>query len=268
LTGVIVKRRLTIVPGIEDLAREVETRTDGADPLDRLRAAVGVADDVRDLADELIDRFVAAAREAGRSWSEIGGVLGVTKQAAQQRFVAPDPHAWPKDFDTDARSLLPAAERHARRLRHRYMGTEHLLLALAESQGLAGATLRRLGVHADHVSRRIVEIVGEGHSSETASLGITPRTKRVLEAAGQEARRLGHRCGVAAPEHVLLALGAQSKGVAAEILSQAGAGEAQLRRQLSELLVGEAPELAAQILDPPRRRLRRPARRRPTTAAE
>jgi ATP-dependent Clp protease ATP-binding subunit ClpC len=188
-------------------------------------------------------------------------VLGVTKQAAQQRFVAPHPSAWPKDFDADACALLPLAEGHARRLRHRYLGTEHLLLALTETPGLAGTTLQRLGIDAELVNRRIVEIIGEGHSSDTASLSITPRTKRVLEAAGQEARHLGHRCVIAAPEHVLLALGAQHKGVAIDILASAGVGDAQVRRQLSELLASEAPDIAARILEPPRRRLRRSPRR-------
>jgi hypothetical protein len=225
--------------------------------LDGLEAAAVVAEDVRNLGDQLIDRFVTAARAAGHSWSEIGGVLGVTKQAAQQRFVAPDASAWPKDFDADARALLPRAEHHARRLRHRYLGTEHVLLALTENPGLAGTALQRLGINAELVNLRIIEIIGEGHSSATVSLGITPRTKRVLEAAGQEARRLGHRCAIAAPEHVLLALAAQHKGVAVDILAGAGIGDEQVRRQLSELLAGEAPEIAARILEPPRRRLRR-----------
>src|ERR687887_1802871 len=141
---------------------------------------VAVGDDLHHLADELLDRYVAFAREAGRSWSDIGAVLGVSKQAAQQRFVAVHPSgAWPKDFDAGARGLLPVAERHARRLRHRYLGTEHLLAALAEDDGLAGTALARLGVDAAHVNRQILQIIGEGHSSETASLGITPRTKRV-----------------------------------------------------------------------------------------
>jgi hypothetical protein len=241
---------------VEHLSREVTSTAASEDPLDRLTAAVIVADHARDIADELIDRYVATARDQGRSWSEIGRALGVSKQAAQQRFVVPA-GAWPKDFDDDARALLPTAELHARRFRHRYLGTEHLLLALAENPGLAGTTLRRLGVDADHVTRRILEIIGEGHSSETASLGVTPRTKRVLEAAGHEGRRRGHRCAIAAPEDVLLALAARRDGVAAQILGDLGVDEARVRGQLSELLAGEAPELAAKILQPPRRRLRR-----------
>jgi Clp amino terminal domain, pathogenicity island component len=248
----------------EQLSQEVTARAASGDPLDRLAAAVVVADHVRDTADELIDRYVGTAREQGRSWSEIGRVLGVSKQAAQQRFVVPaGGGAWPKDFDDDARALLPTAELHARRFRHRYLGTEHLLLALTENPGLAGTTLRRLGVDAAYVSRQIRELIGEGHSSETASLGVTPRTKRVMEAAGHEGRRRGHRCAIAAPEDVLLALVARHDGVAAQILGARGVDEARVRRQLSELLAGEAPEMAAKILEPPRRRLARRAHQRP-----
>jgi ATP-dependent Clp protease ATP-binding subunit ClpC len=179
----------------------------------------------------------------------------------QPRDLAPRPAHGPRTSTTTHAPLLPTAERHARRFRHRYFGTEHLLLALTDNPGLAGTTLHRLGVDAEHVSRQIREIIGEGHSSDTAALGITPRTKRVLEAAGHEARRLNHRCAIAAPEHVLLALSARRDGVAAQILDGFGVDEHRVRHQLSDLLAGEAPKLAADILHPPRRRLRRAARR-------
>jgi hypothetical protein len=93
---------------------------------------------------------------------------------------------------------------------------------------------------------------------ETATLGISPRTKRVLEAAGIQAAG----SVIAAREHVLLALSAQRDAVAAQILRDLGASDDQLRFQLSELLAGEAPELAAMLREPPRRRLRRAPRRR------
>jgi hypothetical protein len=249
---------LTDVETVEGLLGEVGARARSDDALDRLGAALGLAAELRDLGDELIDRCVAAAREQGRSWSEIGAIMGVSKQAAQQRFVPPvSTGAWPRDFDDDARALLPTAELHARRFRHRYLGTEHLLLALTENPGLAGTALRRLGVDAERVDRRIREIVGAGHSSQTAALGVAPRAKRVLEVARQQARQLNHRCATAAPEHVLLALSARRDGVAAQILGELGVDEHRVRRQLGELLAGEAPELAADILHPPRRRLRR-----------
>jgi hypothetical protein len=235
----------------DQLTQEVILRAQSDDALARLSAAVVTAEEVRDVADELLDRFVGGARDAGRSWAEIGTVLGVTKQAAQQRYVAPGT----QDFAAGVRALLPAAARQARSFRHRYVGTEHLLLALTEDRDLAGAALQRLGVTGQEVRTRIVEIVGEGQSSGTGALGFTPRTKRVFDAAGREARRLGHRC--AAPEHVLLALGGERGGVGVQILRGCGVTEDDIRRQLSELLAGEAPELAARILQPPRRRLRR-----------
>jgi Clp amino terminal domain, pathogenicity island component len=236
---------------VEALAQEVISRAGAEDPLTRLSAAVLTAEEVRDVADDLLDQFVTAAREGGRSWSEIGEVLGVTKQAAQQRFVTPGT----QDFASAVRALLTVAEREARSFHHRYVGTEHLLLALIEDAGLAGAALQRLGVTAGPVRRRVLEIVGEGSSGEAVALGVTPRTKRILEASGVEARRLGHRC--VASEHVLLALGSHRAGVAVQILRERGVGNEQIRGRLSDLLAGEAPEVAAGILHPPRRRLRR-----------
>jgi ATP-dependent Clp protease ATP-binding subunit ClpA len=128
--------------------------------------------------------------------------------------------------------------------------------------GLAGTTLARLGVSEAAVTERIRKLVGEGHSSETATLGISPRTKRVLEAAGHEARRFGHRCSIASPEHVLLALSEQHDAVAARVLRDLDVGSDGAREQLAELLAGEAPELAALMRQPSRRRLRRRPRAR------
>src|SRR4051794_30847875 len=229
---------------LEQLGDDVVTRAASEEPLARLGAAVAIADDVCDIADQLLDRFVTAARTQGHSWSEIGSVLGVTKQAAQQRYLP----AAPKDLS----ALLAAAERRARSFHHRYVGTEHVLLALAEDEGLAGATLARVKVDAELVTREIDAIIGRGESSGTGPLGITPRTKRLFEMARQEARRLGHRC--AAPEHVLLALGRDRGGVGARILRDAGATDERVRAHLSELV---APELAEKIAAGPRRRLRR-----------
>jgi hypothetical protein len=247
---------------VDALSADVVASAASDDPADRLRAAVVIADGLHGAADELLDRYVSAAREQERPWSEIGAALGISKQAAQQRFVVGpvDPNAWPKDFDDQARAIVPAAQVHARRLHHRYLGTEHLLLALADDTGLAGATLARLDIDTAKVNERVLQVVGVGHSGEASTLGISPRTKRVLEAAGQEARRAGHRCAIASPEHVLLALSAQHDAVAAEILRELGASDDQVRHTLAELLEGEAPEMAAKIREPPRRRMRRAVR--------
>src|SRR3954447_2985671 len=142
---------------IEQLVAIVGERADG-DAIAALGAAVEVADHVRGVAEELLDLYVAAARDDGRSWTEIGAALGVSKQAAQQRFVSTpvDPRAWPKDFDEDARAVVHAARLHARSFRHRYLGTEHLLLALTADTGLAGTTLAQLGVGTAEVTEHVL----------------------------------------------------------------------------------------------------------------
>ena len=101
----------------------------------------------------------------------------------------------------------------------------------------------------------IERIIGRGRSGDDAALGITPRTKRVLETAVKEAKRVsGQRC--ADTEHLLLAL-ARTNGVAAEILAAHDADEGAVRGQLANLLQREAPEIAAKLRAPERRRGRR-----------
>ena len=225
--------------------------------LDRVRAAAASANELRDLGDELLDRYVQAARADGASWSEIGTALGVTKQAAHERFVDA-PLAWPRNFSDPARAVVSRARVEARGLGHRYLGTEHLLLALSAEPGLAGATLAGLGVGEHGVRVSIERMIGRGRSRDSAALGVTPRTKRVLEAAVKEAKRVGRqRC--ADPEHLLLALAA-SDGIARDILRQHGAGEDALRQRLASLIEPEAPEIAAKLRAPKRRGVRRRSR--------
>src|SRR3954452_343709 len=205
---------------IDRLTALVGDRAESEDPIAQLATAVQVAREARCLADELLDRYVAAARERGRPWSEVGATLGVSKQAAQQRFTPPglrmDPArsgapaalnhiSWSKHFDAGARVVLELAQTRARELGHHYLDTEHLLLALTEDRGLAGATLTGLGLDRAEVIARIRSLIALGHCGETARLAITPRTRRVLQAAGDEARRLGHGGTLAAPWLVLLA---------------------------------------------------------------
>ena len=227
-------------------------------PLDRLSAASATADELRALGDALLDRYVQAARADGRSWTEIGAALGVTKQAAHERFVD-GPLAWPANFNEPARRLVARALSEARDFGHRYLGTEHLLLALSTDNGLAGVALAELGLDERVVRSSIERVIGRGRSGKGAALGITPRTKRVFETALEEAKRLsGQRC--ADSEHLLLALAA-SNGVAGEILAANGADEPAVRERIATLLEREAPEIAAKLRRPERRHRRRRGRR-------
>ena len=154
--------------------------------------------------------------------------------------------------------VVAQALKEARDFGHRYLGTEHLLLALSAERGPAGATLAGLGVSEPAVRESIEQIIGRGRSGDSAALGITPRTKRVLEAAVKEAKRVGRqRC--ADSEHLLLALAA-SDGVARDILAQHGAGEEALRERLASLFEPEAPEIAAKLRAGKRRGIRRRSR--------
>jgi hypothetical protein len=121
LTPSLVNATLTGVYGsLERLVASVEGSAAGASSLDRLSAAAALAARLREQADDLLDHFVRAARRDERSWAEIGQALGVSKQAAQQRFVAPVPTApsWPEHFDPAAREALARGQQEARALGH------------------------------------------------------------------------------------------------------------------------------------------------------
>jgi hypothetical protein len=135
-------------------------------PVERLRRATEVAAELGDLGDRLLDHFVAAARSEGFSWTEIGRGLGVSKQAAQQRFVSPvavPSETWPDWLGEPARAAMGAAADEARLLRHNYIGTEHVLLGLfGVRDGLAAQVLTLLEVTEENVRGQIRSTVGEG----------------------------------------------------------------------------------------------------------
>jgi ATP-dependent Clp protease ATP-binding subunit ClpA len=128
-------------------------RPDGS-ALDNLADAVAVGEHLGEQADSLIGHFVDQARRSGAPWSQIGASMGVTKQAAQQRFVprgAPAAGPWvPGDFSRftqRARAVLAAAEDHARAADSAVIGRDHLALGLfAEPEGLAAKAVAALGV--------------------------------------------------------------------------------------------------------------------------
>ncbi len=204
--------------------------------LERLTAAVSLADELNELGDELMGHFVASAREAGCSWSEIGSKLGVSKQAAQKRFVAPAGGVGPVErFTARARRVLDAAQQEALQLKHGYLGTEHLLLGLlAVSDGPAAKVLDRLEVSAVAVRGGVERIVGAGSHPVVPPLALSRRTKKVLELSFREAKALDH--SQIGPEHLLLALVREGEGVAAQILTELGVSAARVRQEVSDQL--------------------------------
>lgn len=221
---------------------------DAAEPteLDRIGAAVVMADDLGALGDRVVTHFVEAARRSGCSWSQIGGQLGVSKQAAQQAYVAGPrrgrfgrrpanrPH-W--RWSDEAGLVLKATKDEARALGHDHVGTEHLLLGLTSGDGVAADALRRLGVEHDAVRGYVEEINGASDGPGPARAPFTPRTKKILELAVREAIRLQH--DRVRTEHLLLALVREGQGLAAQILvRRLGVDLAQVTQTVEDLLRG------------------------------
>ena len=249
-------------PPLAELVRAVESRADEGVPLERLAAAVELAEQVRQRADELVDHFVRAARVSGCTWAEIGRELGVTKQAAQQRFVAVSAsprEAWPPGLDAGAGAAFASAAAEARALGNYYVRPEHILLGLlSQPEEVAARALAALGVTVEAVRGRVVERLPPSESRPTGSLGVAPQTKRLLELARVLAKRLGHRCARA--EHLLLAAVSPAlQSSAGGVLAECGVDAMRVCEQLASMLEIEVPELAAR-LRPPRHRLRRRVR--------
>src|SRR5512141_2731426 len=148
-------------------------------------------------------------------------------------------------FSKRARRVLTFAQEEAVRLNHNYIGTEHLLLGLIrEDEGLAAKVLRDLGVEQARVRQVVEEIVGRGQSAATARLSLTPRTRRVIELAVDEARRMGHH--YIGTEHLLLGLVREGDGIAVNVLKSLNVSPDKVRSQLSKAVMEATPTQAAE----------------------
>jgi hypothetical protein len=229
----------SLLPPVEQLVSALDAAEPA--PLDRVRAAVELADDLGSLGDQLVTHYVEAARASGCSWAQIGAQLGVSKQAAQQAFVAPAPRKSRfgrrphRRWNDEAGLALKAAVEEAGSFGHHHVGTEHLLLAVIRGDGIGAAALRQLGVGYETVRGHVEAIIGLGDSKASNHIPLTPRTKKVLELAVREAIRLQH--DEVRTEHLLLALVREGQGVAPQILAmKLGIDLAQVVRTVDELL--------------------------------
>jgi ATP-dependent Clp protease ATP-binding subunit ClpA len=128
------------------------------------------------------------------------------------------------NFTERVRKVLAYAREEAARLHHEYVGTEHILLGLVrEGEGVASTALQNLGVDQDQLRDTIEAVVKTGSLSARTGpdLPYTSRAKKVLELAMKEARELNH--SYVGTEHLLLGLIAEGKGIAAQVLVDAGA---------------------------------------------
>jgi ATP-dependent Clp protease ATP-binding subunit ClpC len=138
-------------------------------------------------------------------------------------------------FTQRARRVLSLAQEEAERLQHNYIGTEHLLLGLMrEEGGVAGRVLRDLGLEQRRVEELVERLTRASARTSTAALDLSPGTKKVLELAVDEARRMGHH--YIGTEHLLLGLVRQSEGVAIDVLKRLGISPEEIRRQTRRVL--------------------------------
>jgi ATP-dependent Clp protease ATP-binding subunit ClpC len=140
-------------------------------------------------------------------------------------------------FTERAQRVMVLSQEEARRLGHNYVGTEHILLGLtAEGEGVAAKALQAMGISLDKVRTEVENVIGRGEDGTPSQMQFTPRAKRVIELAFDEARQLGHP--FLGTEHLLLGLIREGEGVAAQVLRNLGVDLERMRRQIAELLGG------------------------------
>ncbi len=226
---------------VRDLIEAVRERAAGDDPLVLLQAAVVVADEASGAADELIEHYVGAARAAEVSWTLIGERLGVSKQAARQKFAH---RLGVSDVVGDAAESMVMAPRLSACLQAAQAaadaddsvpGTQHLLLGLLHT-GAAAAVLDRLGV-----TREKVHEAGTRLFEPTLLAGPGGEQRRVVgdgeaEQAVTGARRLAARRGQSQfrTEHLLFCIALDPGSSARRVLNDLGVDPAQVKKELQE----------------------------------
>ena len=138
-------------------------------------------------------------------------------------------------FTERARKVLSLSQEEAQSFNHDYIGTEHILLGLVrEGEGVAAKVLTSLGVELDKLRSAVEYIIGRGEKGVTGEIGLTPRAKRVIELAVDEARRLNHN--YIGTEHLLLGLLREEEGVASGVLESMGISLDKVRAETVRIL--------------------------------
>ena len=194
---------------LDDLIEAIKKTHSAA--LDQLTDAVLAADHLGDVADHLIGHFVDQARRSGASWTEIGRSMGVTKQAAQKRFVAkgevPDLDASQgfSRFTVRARKVVVTAQEEARAKGNSQISVAHLVLGLvADPTALGARAIVAQGVSLDAVRQTAIATLPTAADSLPALIPFDAHAKKALELTFREALRMNHNH--VGTEHILLAL--------------------------------------------------------------
>ena len=209
------------------------------DPLDRVAGAMELADELDEVGDSLIGHFVDQARRTGASWAQIGGSMGMSKQAAQKRFVGKaepagpslDPSQGFSRFNAEARAVVVAAQERAREANNDSIGVGHLLLGLvAAADSTAVRCLRALGVVLTEVQRLAEATLAPAAPNVPALIPFDPHVKEALQQAFVEAQ--SRQADSVGSEHVLLAMLVVERG--AGVLAGLGVTPEAIKAQLDD----------------------------------
>ncbi|MBE8524899.1 ATP-dependent Clp protease ATP-binding subunit [Amycolatopsis sp. H6(2020)] len=232
---------------LDDLINAIKSNND-QDALAQLTDAVYVGQHLGEVADHLIGHFVDQARRSGASWTEIGASMGVTKQAAQKRFVPKvDPGGDPGGnierlygrYTDRARHVVVEAQKAAVAHASPEIETVHIVLGLlTEPAALAAGAILAQGVSLDAVRKAAEARLPEPIDPVPNVVPFSAAAKKTLELTMREGLRLGHN--YIGTEHILLALLEQGEGTGFEVLDGLGVkkdkAEAKIVEVLAELL--------------------------------
>ncbi|ANH92689.1 MULTISPECIES: Clp protease N-terminal domain-containing protein [unclassified Streptomyces] len=218
------------------------------EPLEQLQDAVIAGEHLGEVADHLIGHFVDQARRSGASWTDIGASMGVTRQAAQKRFVPKesadlDPSQGFSRYTARARKVVMAAHEAAKSAGNTEGLPAHLVLGLlSEPEALASKVIQEQGVTLEAVRRAASAALPPASADAPDLVPYGPAAKKALELTFREALRLGHN--YIGTEHILLALLEQENGDGP--LSGLGLDKARAEQFVTRLLAefltdGEAP---------------------------
>jgi len=221
---------------LDNLIAFVKSLHPDGDQLENLADAFSVSAQIDDQSDALIGHFVDQARRAGASWSQIGASMGVSKQAAQKRFVAVWESAEFSRFTQRTRSALAAAARSAAAAGASPVGATHLAAGLlSEPDGVGAKAIHGAGLSDEQVLAALgVEAAGDGEGgTDVAALRemrFTEAGRAALRSALTTALRLGHN--YIGTEHLLLGI-LQGHGDAAHALIGLGLTAEVAERQIA-----------------------------------
>ncbi|MCP3797688.1 ATP-dependent Clp protease ATP-binding subunit [Allokutzneria sp. A3M-2-11 16] len=227
---------------LDDLITYVKTQYPDGSPLDHLSVAVLTGERLGELADHLIGHFVDQARRGGASWTEIGQSMGVTKQAAQKRFVPKDMDKMTMDsfarYTDDARKVLVHAQEEAKAAGNPEIGTEHILLGLLHAPGaLAARALAAEGASEQAVRAAVRLVLSPAQQDIPEQIPFTGSAKKVIQLTLRESLR--HNSKHIGTEHLLLALLREEAGAGAKVIADLGlsrkAIETRIHAELKEM---------------------------------